>query len=112
MVTKVKKFIGTVRCIGPSCGREIPVTAGGEGGAGALSLSCGFCGLVVYAKPGTRAYRSVSAVIQREEEHEEKPAAARRGAHERPAMQANPAPGPDVPAGPGQNPQMALYVGK
>lgn len=70
MASKVRHFVGTVRCIAPGCGHEVAVTAGGEGGAGAWSLSCPRCGLTAYAKPGTRAHREVSKVVKREEEAE------------------------------------------
>lgn len=44
--------IGDARCLNPKCGREIPA---GESSKGALTLSCGWCGLSAFAKAGTKA---------------------------------------------------------
>ena len=68
--------------------------------------------LVLGLVAGPMLWQSAKIVAQ-QVEGDKRQAAARRGEEgQRQVMAANPAPGPDVPAGPGQNPQMALYVGK
>lgn len=51
----VRQSVGTVGCL--CCGELIPVK-GKEGGA--LSVSCNWCDLSAYAKPGTQAFRLIS----------------------------------------------------
>lgn len=52
MVTDAVKFIGKADCI--VCGEEIPVR---ENGRGTLNLSCPWCGVSAYVKPGSQAHR-------------------------------------------------------
>lgn len=50
--------IGSIKCRGLDCSREVPVT---QTAGGSLSMRCGFCGFSAYAQPGTRAARAIQA---------------------------------------------------
>ena len=55
-----KSVIGTARCV--CCEREIPAK---QSETGTLDLSCQWCDLPTYAKPGTEAHRILLARVIR-----------------------------------------------
>jgi hypothetical protein len=64
MKTRPKKtIIGTAEC--SCCGREIPAR---QSETGTLNLSCQWCDLPLYAKPGTEAHRVLMARVKRSAE--------------------------------------------
>jgi len=79
--------IGSLKCMGLDCSREVPVT---ETAGGSLSMRCGFCGFSAYAQPGTKAARAIRANMTPEDGAA--PAAA-------PAPAAKPDPADARPAG-------------
>jgi hypothetical protein len=60
-----KTIIGTADC--SCCGREIPAR---QSETGTLNLSCQWCDLPLYAKPGTEAHRVLMARVRRKAEPE------------------------------------------
>lgn len=52
--------IGSLKCRGVECSRDVPVT---ETAGGSLSMRCGFCGFSAYAQPGTKAARNIRAAM-------------------------------------------------
>lgn len=76
--------IGSLKCRGLDCSRDVPVT---ETAGGSLSMRCGFCGFSAYAQPGTKAARAIRAAMTAEEGAPAQAAAA----------QANDEPAPPAP---------------
>lgn len=56
--------IGSIKCRGLDCTREVPVT---ETAGGSLSMKCGFCGFSCYAQPGTKSARAIRAAMTPED---------------------------------------------
>lgn len=56
--------IGSMKCRGLDCSRDVPVT---QTAGGSLSMRCGFCGFSAYAQPGTKAARAIRAAMTEEE---------------------------------------------
>lgn len=71
---------GSMQCI--CCKQDMPVK---ESESGTLSISCPWCDLSAYAKPGTEAHRVISAHLK-------------KGASPEPASQALPGPVAEPPA--------------
>jgi len=73
MVTKAAQIIGKMDC--PLCSEEMPVK---ENELGTLNISCPWCGLTAYVKPGQQAHRIASGWIR-------KPAPEKKPKAEKPA---------------------------
>lgn len=61
-MARVRKLLGTARCLNPKCTAEVPVKQSED--EGAMSFSCVYCDLSVYARPGTQAYRDLAPTIK------------------------------------------------
>lgn len=56
-----RKLVGTILCLNPHCGTEIPAK---ESEGGALNVSCPYCDFSAYAKQGTKAHADLSRCIK------------------------------------------------
>ena len=78
-----RESLGAVPCL--CCGQAVPVKKSEKG---AISVSCPWCDLSAYAKPGTESYRRIVARMPTKAEPEAPPAKAPSA----PPPQAAPAP--------------------